>query len=285
MPEEFERIIIFHDKIKVELIGELQANEIVCPSLEASKSLLILLTESGYKKQVYEAVLLSLSGRYFCYQNEIFESSEGMSSYEFKEAMKKGIVRVVGAIHDRELFFNIMPPLDTYFSPLDYSDIKALLPENMFSLQIEMPVFIGIRRRSMRLIEPTNKPCFCYRNKIVALEGVKYRLVSPLTVLPDDDVLLVKHYILKKEHAFEKVKKQVEAFESFEKALKSKRETIPEDVKMFVWRRDEGKCVLCGSQRSLEFDHIIPLSKGGSNTERNIQLLCEMCNRQKSNNI
>jgi len=61
--------------------------------------------------------------------------------------------------------------------------------------------------------------------------------------------------------------------------------SIPDDVKMFVWKRDQGKCVKCGSQINLEFDHIIPVSKGGSNTARNIQLLCESCNRKKSNNI
>lgn len=59
------------------------------------------------------------------------------------------------------------------------------------------------------------------------------------------------------------------------------RAPISEDVKAFVWRRDEGKCVKCGSQEKLEFDHIIPHSKGGSDTERNIQLLCEKCNRSK----
>ena len=63
------------------------------------------------------------------------------------------------------------------------------------------------------------------------------------------------------------------------------RERIPDDVKMFVWKRDNGKCVKCGSQVKLEFDHIIPLSMGGSNTARNLQLLCEGCNRSKGANI
>jgi hypothetical protein len=67
--------------------------------------------------------------------------------------------------------------------------------------------------------------------------------------------------------------------------LERSREPIPESVRIFVWRRDEGKCVRCGSNERLEFDHIIPLAEGGSNTERNLQLLCEACNRVKGTNI
>lgn len=60
---------------------------------------------------------------------------------------------------------------------------------------------------------------------------------------------------------------------------------ISDKAKREVWRRDEGKCVQCGSRERLEYDHIIPVSKGGSNTVRNIELLCEKCNREKSGNI
>ena len=64
-----------------------------------------------------------------------------------------------------------------------------------------------------------------------------------------------------------------------------KRVRITEDVRIFVWRRDDGRCVECGSNEKLEYDHIIPVNKGGSSTARNIQLLCEPCNRQKSDHI
>lgn len=60
---------------------------------------------------------------------------------------------------------------------------------------------------------------------------------------------------------------------------------ISTKVRDEVWNRAKGKCEECGSQINLEFDHIIPFSKGGSNTYRNIQLLCESCNRKKFNNI
>ncbi len=64
-----------------------------------------------------------------------------------------------------------------------------------------------------------------------------------------------------------------------------KREPIPQEIQDIVWNRDGGRCVKCGSRENLEFDHIIPFSKGGSNTARNLQLLCEKCNREKSNHI
>jgi len=65
----------------------------------------------------------------------------------------------------------------------------------------------------------------------------------------------------------------------------SKRECIPESVRVEVWRRDAAKCVRCGSRERLEFDHIIPVSLGGSSTARNVQLLCESCNRMKGASV
>jgi 5-methylcytosine-specific restriction endonuclease McrA len=66
-----------------------------------------------------------------------------------------------------------------------------------------------------------------------------------------------------------------------ELSSKSRRTPIPQDVKVTVWQRDNGRCVQCSSQQNLEFDHVIPVAMGGSNTVRNIQLLCEACNRRK----
>lgn len=60
---------------------------------------------------------------------------------------------------------------------------------------------------------------------------------------------------------------------------------IPQDVKTAVWQRDQGRCVQCGATSYLEFDHIIPFSKGGANTVNNLQLLCRGCNAKKRNRI
>jgi HNH endonuclease len=68
-------------------------------------------------------------------------------------------------------------------------------------------------------------------------------------------------------------------------AFTTAREAIPDDVKVFVWNRDGGRCVTCGARERLEFDHVIPLALGGANTARNLQLLCETCNRSKGASI
>ncbi len=61
---------------------------------------------------------------------------------------------------------------------------------------------------------------------------------------------------------------------------------IPTSVKLEVWRRDRGRCVKCGSDTNLHFDHVIPYSKGGSSlVAENVQLLCARHNLNKSDRI
>ncbi len=63
---------------------------------------------------------------------------------------------------------------------------------------------------------------------------------------------------------------------------------IPHDVRVAVWQRDQGGCVGCGVSglgAYLEFDHVIPYSKGGASTVNNVQLLCRNCNLKKGDRI
>jgi hypothetical protein len=61
---------------------------------------------------------------------------------------------------------------------------------------------------------------------------------------------------------------------------------IPSEVKLAVWKRDEGRCVACGSRDNLHFDHVLPYSKGGSSLlAENVQLLCARHNLSKSDRI
>lgn len=54
---------------------------------------------------------------------------------------------------------------------------------------------------------------------------------------------------------------------------------------MRIVRRDDYRCQHCQKQlrdTEVEFDHIIPVSKGGSSEEHNLRLTCFDCNRDKS---
>ena len=60
---------------------------------------------------------------------------------------------------------------------------------------------------------------------------------------------------------------------------------IPESLSGQVWRRDGGACVSCGTKQNLQFDHLIPVSRGGATTVKNLQLLCQSCNASKGTRI
>jgi len=65
-----------------------------------------------------------------------------------------------------------------------------------------------------------------------------------------------------------------------------RRRLIPTAVKLVVWQRDGGKCVICGAADELHFDHVLPYSKGGTSIKaENVQLLCARHNLEKSDKI
>lgn len=65
-----------------------------------------------------------------------------------------------------------------------------------------------------------------------------------------------------------------------------RRRIIPTAVKLRVWKRDGGKCTICGASDELHFDHDLPWSKGGTSlTEANVQLLCARHNLVKHDRI
>jgi hypothetical protein len=68
--------------------------------------------------------------------------------------------------------------------------------------------------------------------------------------------------------------------------------TIPAHVRRAVWRRDGGRCTFtaesgkrCESRRRLEFDHVVPVARGGSSTGDNLRLRCRAHNQLEAERV
>jgi hypothetical protein len=128
-------------------------------------------------------------------------------------------------------------------------------------------------------IQYKGKAINCY------LFGVNIWQISPDEehLDPEDLFLCFLDIVDSERRKFEKLRARFSS-ESLSNGRR-KRQPIPEEVRIMVWRRDEGRCVQCNSNENIEYDHIIPHSRGGSDTARNIQLLCMNCNRAKHDRI
>jgi 5-methylcytosine-specific restriction endonuclease McrA len=123
--------------------------------------------------------------------------------------------------------------------------------------------------------EPSGDERFYYRCK-----GRYYVTCVEMTL---DEVPLVVD--AERERSVRSLRNEIERIKAKAEFEGSVRAPIPKKVQILVWNRDGGRCVECGSTQNLEFDHIVPVSKGGGNSARNVQLLCEQCNRSKGGRI
>jgi hypothetical protein len=70
-----------------------------------------------------------------------------------------------------------------------------------------------------------------------------------------------------------------------EGAREHRRERPNKAMRQEVFSRDGGACVECGSTFDIQYDHVIPIALGGSNSVGNLQILCGECNRAKSASV
>lgn len=60
---------------------------------------------------------------------------------------------------------------------------------------------------------------------------------------------------------------------------------IPRHVMIRVGRRDNSTCQVCARNlldNEIQFDHIVPITRGGPSEESNVRVICGTCNRAKS---
>ena len=70
---------------------------------------------------------------------------------------------------------------------------------------------------------------------------------------------------------------------------KTQRKLMTPELRLQIKVRDNYTCQMCGKympdEVGLHIDHIVPVSKGGKTVPSNLQVLCDKCNRSKSNKI
>ncbi len=168
-------------------------------------------------------------------------------------------------------------------------------PETAYS--VDVTVGDGASRRVLQLelrpllttAQSLNDPHFIDADKTVLFFRNTLFICTPPPSTSEEcenACLMAKKYVMSIGIENSKLRAQIAALEAIERQeMNKRREPIPDSVRHVVWVRDCGACVTCGATDDLQFDHIIPFSKGGSNAVENIQILCGHCNRAKSNNI
>jgi 5-methylcytosine-specific restriction endonuclease McrA len=48
-----------------------------------------------------------------------------------------------------------------------------------------------------------------------------------------------------------------------------------------IFKRDSGQCQYCGSDKDLSIDHVLPRSRGGGSSWKNLVTACKPCNSRK----
>lgn len=119
------------------------------------------------------------------------------------------------------------------------------------------------------------KDCYVlYNQKIYQLDKFSYSI--------DQIKELVNSLEVREIQDFVNMSKRTAAIKT---GTRSPRVEISEEVRQIVWIRDQGRCVRCHTNKKLVYAHIIPHVDGGSNTARNIEMLCEDCNNKQGANV
>lgn len=158
--------------------------------------------------------------------------------------------------------------IDYWMRNLNHSEFKVMMtiyrktissnkPYDRIS-QLELANITGVTTRSVRSAIKSLEE----KGLIVATGGIKTAKVFAVVHQKLNDVCL-----------------NINNFEDTEN--RSKRDAISQALRVSVFENDAYRCIKCGSHKMLEVDHIIPVSRGGSNEPSNLQTLCNPCNNSK----
>lgn len=208
------------------------------------------------------------------------------------------VVYRVGDIADGDIVLKPSGP----FKPGHVSSILTNLPDVPLPrpgppLQLTVTIGAGPAERNITIPLPSfiqigsgdHEPALIADGRLVLFRNC---LFAPARVPRNDAereevILRVKKAVYTEAAELESIRATVRNFETAMQFAKTgtSRQPIPSAVQVAVWARDGGRCVTCGATADLHFDHIIPVAKGGGNSEENIQILCRSCNLKKSDRI
>jgi 5-methylcytosine-specific restriction endonuclease McrA len=112
--------------------------------------------------------------------------------------------------------------------------------------------------------------------------------------LPDDDFRLMRLACLGSLRRWRKVRPEIECFfkikagrwhlnEPWIEVGGGGRLAIPLSIRDEISKREGERCTYCGAtDHPLEYDHIFPVARGGTNDPSNLTLACDSCNRSKA---
>lgn len=181
-----------------------------------------------------------------------------------------------------------LPPINEYRVPLLYENEEPEKEEKEWSSDAELVAAVESRIRYLRQsladsVFDERKPIDPFRRAHFEKDVASFDVTQYPTTIPD----VVKETEC---NVFGHICPVVYCGENITETSEERRRGryIPFSLKMRVVRRDNHTCQECGKHLKddeVEFDHIIPVAKGGSTEEHNIRLTCYDCNRSKSDKI
>lgn len=168
--------------------------------------------------------------------------------------------------------------------------ITAEVVKNPLATMEEIANKVGVHKSNVSRNMPEVQQTQMYKDLIKAREEEKKRIISSV----DHTKLEIDEEILSNYIAFcggtKETKKEIEfiMLKAMNKLL-SERRGFYKNTRYSILERAGFKCQACGLKPNkdnevvLHIDHIVPITRGGSNQLENLQVLCNTCNCSKGN--